>query len=152
MLMTLIALKNASRSGEEKLTLRSRIDDLALVPPWIEHLASEYGISAKVQFAMNLCLEEVLSNIIRHGYANQPDRSIVIRYAPDHDNSSLLVVEDEAPLFNPLEAKESPVEDTLDGSRVGGLGIRLLRSFATTLKYEPTPSGNRLTIGFSTAR
>jgi serine/threonine-protein kinase RsbW len=73
-------------TGEAQLTLRSQMAELALVPPWIESLASEYGISASTQFAMNLCLEEVLSNIIRHGYAGKPDRPIVIRYLPMRTN------------------------------------------------------------------
>jgi serine/threonine-protein kinase RsbW len=138
-------------TGEAQLTLRSQMADLALVPPWIESLAAEYGISDSTQFAMNLCLEEVLSNIIRHGYANSPDRTIVIRYLAEENNTSVLVVDDQAPPFNPLAAESHPVEETLDGTRLGGLGIRLLRSFAATLEYEPTPGGNRLIMGFVAA-
>ena len=148
--MTLMTIESASNTREERLTLSSRMADLALVPPWIERLAAEYSIPGDTQFAMNLCLEEVLSNIIRHGYANTPDRPIVIRYTRQ-DSSSLLVVDDEAPPFNPLAAKEIPVEESLEGLRVGGLGLRLLRSFATSLSYEPMPAGNRLRMTFSTA-
>jgi serine/threonine-protein kinase RsbW len=140
-----------NRTSEARLNLSSRMQDLALVPPWIETLACEYEIPTKMQFAMNLCLEEVLSNIIRHGYASQPDRPIIVRYVPDQNNTSLLIVDDEAPPFNPLVAENSPVEETIDGTRIGGLGIRLVRSFAATLQYEPTQIGNRLTIGFAAA-
>jgi serine/threonine-protein kinase RsbW len=138
-------------TGEAQLTLRSQMADLALVPPWIESLAADYGISDSTQFAMNLCLEDVLSNIIRHGYANSPDRTIVVRYLAEENNTSVLVVDDEAPPFNPLAAESHPVEETLDGTRLGGLGIRLLHSFAATLEYEPTPAGNRLIMGFAAA-
>ena len=142
----------ASGTGEERLTLRSQIADLALVPPWIEHLASEYAISASTQFAMNLCLEEVLSNIIRHGYANKPDRPITVRFAEIDHKSSMLVIDDEAAPFNPIAADEIPFEETLEGNRIGGLGLRLLRNFATTINYESTPTGNRLSLGFSAAQ
>ena len=140
-------------TGEAKLILRSQMADLALVPPWIESLAAEYEISASTQFALNLCLEEVLINIIRHGYAGRADRPIVIRYIyiAHESKSSVWVVDDEAPPFDPLAAESLPVEETLDGTRLGGLGIRLLRSFAATLKYEATPLGNRLIIGFAAA-
>jgi anti-sigma regulatory factor (Ser/Thr protein kinase) len=151
-LTTSMNVDRANRTGEEQLTLRSQISDLAMVPPWVEHLASHYGISEETQYAMNLCLEEVLSNIIRHGYSNNPDCRIIVRYQSSQDKSSLLVVDDEAPLFNPLAADEMPVEDTLSGTRIGGLGIPLLRSFATRLEYEPTPAGNRLSMGFPAAR
>jgi serine/threonine-protein kinase RsbW len=144
-------LMTVDMTSGAQLTLRSQMTELELVPQWIENLASEYAIPANTQYAMNLCLEEVLSNIIRHGYAGEQDRVIVVRYLPVHDKSSFLVVDDEAPPFNPLAAEETPVEETLDGTRVGGLGIRLLRSFAATLKYELTQVGNRLIIGFASA-
>jgi len=147
----LMTVDGANRTSQAELTLRSQTADLALVPSWIEQLGTEHAIPASTQFAMNLCLEEVLSNIIRHGYGNKGDRVITVRYAPSRNNSVLLVIDDEAPRFNPLAAEETPVEETLDGTRIGGLGIRLLRGFAESLKYEPTPAGNRLIIGFSTA-
>jgi serine/threonine-protein kinase RsbW len=145
----LMTVDSGNRTGEAQLTLRSQIADLALVPEWIETLASEHTILANTQFAMNLCLEEVLSNIIRHGYADETNRPIIVRYVPVQKGFSYLVVEDEAPHFDPLAAENTPVEEILDGSRIGGLGIRLLRGFAANLAYEPTPTGNRLTMGFA---
>jgi len=146
-----MTVDGANRTSQTELTLRSRVADLSLVPPWIEQLGVEHAIPAGTQFAMNLCLEEILSNIIRHGYGNDRDRVISVRYAPSRNNSFLLIVDDEAPHFNPLAAAETPVEETLDGTRIGGLGIRLVRGFAESLEYEATPAGNRLIVGFSTA-
>jgi serine/threonine-protein kinase RsbW len=146
-----MTVDGANRTSETELTLRSQISDLARVPPWIEHLGSQYSLPSSTTFAMDLCLEEVLSNIIRHGYAGKTDRPIVIRYEPVQEKFFVLVIDDEAPQFNPLAAEEVNVEETLDGTRVGGLGIHLLRQFAASLKYEPTPAGNRLIIGFSAA-
>jgi len=137
--------------GAEPLILRSQLANLALVSPWIERLASEHAIPDTTQFAMNLCLEEALSNIIRHGYGSKTDGLIVVRYAPVQESFFLLIIDDQAPRFDPVAAPATPIEDSLEGTRQGGLGIRLMRNFASTLKYEPTPDGNRLTLGFSTA-
>ena len=147
--MTLMTVNQANSASEERLGLGSNTADLSLVAPWIERLGSEHGVPASTQFAMNLCLEEVLSNIIRHGYGNKPGSSIVVRYSLTPDKSHLLVIDDEAPHFDPLTAEESPVEDTLNGIRVGGLGLRLVKSFATNLQYESKPIGNRLSISFA---
>jgi anti-sigma regulatory factor (Ser/Thr protein kinase) len=38
----------------------------------------------------------------------------------------------------------SSVEDV----KPGGLGIQLMKKFATTVNYEQLPGGNRLTLGF----
>lgn len=138
----------ADSSKGDRLTLRSELGDLRLVPAWIEYLASQYAIPANVQYAMNLCLEEVLSNIIRHGYAGKPGHPIVVQHAMAQDGSSLIVIDDEAPAFNPVTAEETPLGEILDGTRSGGLGLSLMRSFANTLHYERKSSGNRLSIGF----
>jgi anti-sigma regulatory factor (Ser/Thr protein kinase) len=137
--------------GRAQLTLRSRIAELSLVPAWIEQLSVEHGVAPSTQFAMNLCLEEVLSNIIRHGYRNEEDHAINVCHVSSQNNSLVLAIEDEAPHFNPLTVNAPPVEETTDASRVGGLGLRLLRGFAERVEYEATPTGNRLTLAFSTA-
>jgi serine/threonine-protein kinase RsbW len=143
-------------SGEhttgESLNLQSRISDLAQVPPWIERLASLHAIPEATQYAMNLCLEEVLSNIVQHGYAAQPDFPIDIHFSSPRDGYFVLVVEDHAPPFNPVDFPELPKVSGLDDIQIGGQGIRLLRRFSDALDYQPMPVGNRLSIGFSATR
>jgi serine/threonine-protein kinase RsbW len=140
---------NETDRTQDRLALRSRLSDLAQVPSWTEALASRYSIPGDVQFAMDLCLEEVLSNIIRHGYVGAEDRSLVVRFSTPRDGYFVLIVEDEAPHYNPLDKPELPLVDLHEENQLGGRGIRLLRRFSDTLDYEPTPTGNRLRIGFS---
>ena len=136
----------------ETLKLQSRISDLAQVPPWIETLASRHSIPESTQYAMNLCLEEVLANIVVHGYSAQPDFPIAIQFTSPREGYFVFVVEDQAPPFNPVDAPELPKVNDLEEIQIGGQGIRLLRQFADSLDYQPTPAGNRLSIGFSSAR
>jgi len=136
----------------ERLILQSRMSELAQLPAWIEDLASRHSIPASTQFAIHLCLEEALSNIIQHGYAGRPDRPITVQFAIPREDYFVVVVEDEAPPFNPVEAAETPGRDALLEIQVGGQGIRLLRGFSDTLEYQATPNGNRLSIGFSGPR
>lgn len=140
---------NGNNANGERLDLRSRMSELTQVPSWIERLASHHPIPPNTQFAMNLCLEEVLSNIIRHGYVGQPDHPIGVRFAAPRDNYFVLVIEDQAPPFNPVAAPELPPISEREDVSVGGQGIRLLRRFADALEYEVTPTGNRLSIGFA---
>ena len=142
---------NGNDTTGERLNLRSRISELAQIQPWIEHLAARHTIPATTQFAMDLCLEEVLSNIIRHGYSGKPDYSIDVHFANPREHYFVIVVEDAAPPFNPVVAPVLPAVGSPDEVQLGGNGIRLLRRFADTLEYQATPSGNRLTIGFSAA-
>jgi serine/threonine-protein kinase RsbW len=142
---------NGKDTTGEHLNLRSRMSELEQVPKWIERLALRHKISVSTQFAMNLCLEEVLSNIIRHGYSGKPDHSIVVQFTSPKEDHYVFIVEDEAPPFNPVDSPELPALNSLDKIPIGGQGIRLLRRFADALEYQATPTGNRLTIGFTAA-
>jgi anti-sigma regulatory factor (Ser/Thr protein kinase) len=100
---------------------------------------------------MDLCLEEVLSNIIRHGYAGEPNHVLIIRHQTHREGFFTLVVEDEAPPFNPLlfhDPRFPPSPEDISG---GGMGIHLLRQFADAVEYDPKPTGNRLIISFVSA-
>lgn len=139
-----------------RLTLRSRLGDLALLWPWVEALAQEHAIPVDTQFAIQLCLEEAVSNVVRHGYGGQPDRSIVLEcvaeQAPDRGRQLAFVVEDEAASFDPLApspAEKAPAPASVEELRPGGQGIRLLHKFAGSLDYEQLAGGNRLTIRFA---
>jgi serine/threonine-protein kinase RsbW len=145
-------ITNDTNQTRDRLVLSNRLSDLAKLPAWIEGLAARHGIPANVQFAIDLCLEEALSNVIRHGYAGVDDRSVMMRFVMSGESYFKFVIDDEAPPFNPLEAPELRAISPEEESRVGGQGIRFLRHFADALEYEPTPTGNRLSIGFSAVK
>lgn len=141
-------LGNGQGTNAERVTLRSRFSDLALLYSWVEGLASKYAIPNDTKFAIDLCLEEVVSNVIRHGYRGESDHPITVSFESPRESFLVLVVEDEAARFDPVASPELPPVSAQDESGVGGQGIRLLRKFANALTYQPTPTGNRLSIGF----
>jgi len=142
---------NGANESQDQLVLRSRLPEIAKVAPWLQDRARQYAIPWNVQFAMDLCLEEVLSNIIRHGYAGAEDRPLVVKFTMPRGRYFIIVVDDEAPYFNPLDVPDLPPVGPNQQMRVGGQGIRLLRRFADALEYERTATGNQLRIGFSVA-
>lgn len=137
-----------SSSSEPRLTLKSQLEDLALVWPWVEALAVRYSVPADTQFAIQLCLEEALSNVIRHGYHGQPNHSIAIECAPAA-GELVFTVEDQAPPFDPFAAAPATVPTSIQELEPGGQGIRLMRKFASRLDYQQLPDGNRLTLAFA---
>jgi serine/threonine-protein kinase RsbW len=130
------------------LTLNSNLSEMARIVPWIEDLASRYALPERTRFAMDLCLEETISNIIRYGYAGEPGHTIVVRYFTNQDGFFTLVVEDAAPPFNPLAVRDLRPPRTLEEMSEGGLGIPLLKQFADAVEYERSATGNRLIIRF----
>jgi anti-sigma regulatory factor (Ser/Thr protein kinase) len=143
--------------SEARLILKSQLEDLALVLPWIEALAAHYALPADTQFAIELCLEEALSNIIRHGYQGQTNQAVSAAYSvertPAGVDELVFTLEDHAPPFNPLAsssaAAPAPAPASFDDFPPGGQGIRLMRKFASRLVWQQLPNGNRLTLAFA---
>src|SRR5580658_5369963 len=100
---------NGTIPPQDRLALHSRIPELTQVLDWVHGLAKRYSIPEDTEYSMDICLEEVLGNIIRHGYAGEDDRPMNVTFAMPRAGNFVLVVEDEAPHFNPLEAPELPV-------------------------------------------
>jgi serine/threonine-protein kinase RsbW len=140
----------AAAKSEPRLTIQSRLEDLALLWSWVESIAEEHAAPAQTRFAIHLCLEEALSNIVRHGYGGQPGRPIDVEFS-SAPGELVFTVEDEAPAFDPLAYSgrdQDPVPPAGDSIPLGGQGIRLMRKFAGSLGYTRLVNGNRLTLRF----
>jgi serine/threonine-protein kinase RsbW len=135
-----------------RLTLKSQLDDMASLWAWVESLAVEYSIPADTVFGVHLCLEEAVSNVIRHGYNGQPGNTLTVDCASPNAHEIVFTIEDQAPPFDPVSGsiiEDEPAASPMDYLRPGGRGILLMRKFADSLSYERLASGNRLTIGFA---
>jgi serine/threonine-protein kinase RsbW len=139
-----------------RLTLNSQLDDMAALWSWVESIAAQYAISADTVFGIHLCLEEAVSNVIRHGYGGRPGNTLTVDCSLSDGHELLFTVEDQAPAFDPITApliEDQPAISPMDYLRPGGRGILLMRNFANKLAYERLENsnggGNRLTIGFN---
>jgi serine/threonine-protein kinase RsbW len=135
-------------STQDSLQLDSRLAELSRVQPWVEALADQHGFGKDVRFAMQLCMEEALANVVMHGYRNEPGHPIVIRsFVSAH--ALHFAIDDKAPPFVPVEPElRKDATASLESIQPGGNGLRLLHRFAGSLAYERHSDGNRLTIGF----
>ena len=143
--------EDGAEKTADQLRLRSRLSEMAQLPAWIDSLSVRHGIPASLHFSIYVCLEEVLSNVILHGYDGKDEGSVFVRFLKPQDDSFLFIVEDDAPLYNPLDQPELPALNPHESIRVGGHGLRMLRRFSHALEYQPLPKGNRLKISFSSA-
>ena len=135
----------------KQLTLRSRLDDLAPMYPWVDALAQAYHLPDPTRYAIQLCLEEALTNVVRHGYGGDPEQTITVEFERRGEREMVFSVEDSAPHFRPFDPAmplEEPAPVSLETVKPGGQGIRLMRKFSSFMEWEPLERGNRLRIGF----
>jgi anti-sigma regulatory factor (Ser/Thr protein kinase) len=107
--------------------------------------AAAHGLSTRTRCAVNLALEEVVTNVITHGYRGEEGRPILIEVAVPAEEL-VASVEDQGPPFDPLLAPEPDVSLPPDQRSHGGVGLLLVRKLMDRLEYTRTNGTNRLVI------
>lgn len=97
--------------------------------------------STKAQNNISIIVEEAFVNISHYSGSSFAD----ITTFKDNDYGYLLL-EDSGTPFNPLETKEDPYTKEDTSTRIGGLGILLIREMSQGVYYEYKDNKNRLLI------
>lgn len=116
------------------------------VGAWADELAILLNLSGETEYALRLCLEEAVTNIVNHAVPEPGiERDIVaLNMVADASKLHLLIV-DFCGAFNPL-ATPLPGPDDPAPEGEGGLGITLLRRHADEVSWAREGTTNRLSI------
>ncbi len=112
----------------------------------LEAFGVSAGLAPGSTWPFQLALDELLSNIVRHGgreAAGPPRVELSLRLVGP--SLEMVVVDDAAP-FNPLERPPPDVSRPLEAREPGGLGIALVRNLMDVVEYERTTDRNRLVL------
>ena len=95
--------------------------------------------------AVNLALEELVTNTISYGFTDAGEH--VIRISLHLDGPDLHIrVEDDATAFNPLEREAPDLVTPLAERPIGGLGIHFVRTLMDDVRYERVGARNVLSM------
>jgi serine/threonine-protein kinase RsbW len=108
-----------------------------------------HALGERARYMSELVFEEIVTNIIRHGYADAGEH--VIRVSLDVPADSIvLCFEDDGVPFDPRQVPVGPIESAesrLSRADDGGRGLLLVGKAASHIEYERTADGqNRLTV------
>jgi serine/threonine-protein kinase RsbW len=137
---------NAMSPNARSLLLHRDLAELERLARWIEGWAIR-DLSASMSFAVQVCLEEAVANIIMYSTTTDNRLKIVVE-VERRDQTLVARIEDNGSAFDPTQVPRPPVPASLTEAKVGNLGIHLMRSFASGMDYERRDSRNRLTIRF----
>jgi serine/threonine-protein kinase RsbW len=130
----------------KRLLLHRDLAELERLAVWIEGWAKR-DLSPELSFAVQVCLEEAIANIIM--YSATIDGRLEITVEVEREDQTLVArIEDNGSAFDPTQVPRPPVPASLVEAKVGNLGIHLMRSFASGMHYERRDSRNRLTMQF----
>jgi serine/threonine-protein kinase RsbW len=103
--------------------------------------AGERGI-----YRAELAFDELVTNAIKYAHAGGAQHPIAVSAALA-GSEIVVVIEDDGPPFNPLEAAEPEKPTSLEEAPIGGLGIKMVRMSSKAMEYERSAAGkNRVTV------
>ena len=147
-LLTAQDLQKSLMSGEQKKLLLDYV--MPSVMDAIIDLAAavDEALADKVTlaFQVNLCLEELVTNIIKYGLKESPTHPIHVQIYQS-ERYLEIYLKDDAPEFNPFI--DAPVPDTkldVEERPIGGLGIHFVKTLMDQAQAYYDGSGNLIVL------
>jgi len=107
----------------------------------LEAFAQAAHLPAKVMFAVDTALEELLQNVVDYSGAHE----VKLRLAIEAGEIRLELADDGKP-FNPLIAAGPDLSLPLSEREIGGLGVHLVRQMMDRAAYEHRGGCNRVKL------
>lgn len=131
-----------------RLVLRKDVNELPRLAAFARATAEHDGVGQDQVFALELCLEEAVANIILHGGTGD-HAGTHIRVTITYDAPALIVLlEDDGSAFDPTQVPPPPTPASLAEAPIGGLGVHLMRKLTSEMRYERIDGKNCLTLVF----
>jgi anti-sigma regulatory factor (Ser/Thr protein kinase) len=115
-----------------------------------------HGLAPRDRYRIDLLVEEVLMNVVLHGFADSPSAdphsTPAVDFTVDVQPERVqLGFSDGGKPFDPTTAAPRPPPASLADAEPGGLGLPLLLRFADSLDYRREGGRNHLTITLNRA-
>jgi anti-sigma regulatory factor (Ser/Thr protein kinase) len=129
------------------ITLPGTLDSLYPFMDFVTSYAREQGFGSEKIGEIELALEEVLVNIIKHAYKEcDIEGNIKITCIQDDKQSIIIEIADWGTPFNIFSAREPDISLDIDKRQIGGLGIFFVKKLMDEVRYRREDDQNKLTL------
>lgn len=131
-----------------KMIYKNAIAEVSRLGQDIAQFGRAYSLDEQTVYTLNLCLEEVISNIILHGFEDKEEHTITLTIHYQEKPAQIFMqIEDAGIAFNPLQdAPSPPLGSSLAERKEGGLGVYLVKKFMNSIVYARENDSNILKI------
>jgi len=127
------------------LRMDAQLENLSAIRDFVEESTTRLQTVSAAIPNIVLAVDEMVTNIIEHGYRGQPG-SIEIDLTT-RDDALIVQLRDQAPLFDPTSVSLPDLSIHVDDRPPGGLGIYLTRKVMDDIQHQGTGTvGNTLTL------
>lgn len=130
--------------SEHSLQIAAELNNLAVVRRFIQEKSASLHADADTAADVVLAVDEVVTNIIVHGYRG---KNGTIEVALKRHNDRLVVsLRDHAPAFDPTKLPAPDINLPLEQRPLGGMGVYLVMELMDKVSYRAINGGNELTL------
>ena len=128
-----------------KISLSNDLREIAVAADKIDDFCAERGVPPATVYAVNLSVDELLTNTISYGYDGSDEHRIDLTVHLDGDVVAIEISDDGAP-FEPTSAKDPDTDVAIEDRPIGGLGIFLTRQMMDSFEYRRHEGKNVVTL------
>lgn len=123
---------------------RADIQEIHRIREDLGFLRQEWAVSDGEIRQIQVIIEELFSNIVRHAYEDNKEHPIELRLGYRDREIDIEIIDDGIP-FNPLEHENGASADPANFEE-GGMGLPLIKAFSSAATYQRNSGRNHLTI------
>ena len=131
--------------GSITIRLPAEVREIERLNRLVRQFGELHEIPTRVLYAVNLALDEVVTNVVLYGFETSAGQVVAVRVETTGDDLRSEVV-DAGREFNPLDAPVPDLTVALEERALGGLGIHLVRSLMDRVEYRRDGAKNVLTM------
>ena len=132
-------------SARTVLKLRNDLAEITRLAGELEEFCERNAVPAQALMALNLSLEEIVTNVISYAFDAGGEHTIGVELAIQGDSVHARV-EDDGREYDPLQRADPDVDAPLDERGIGGLGVLLVRKLMDDVSYSRVDGKNVLTM------
>ena len=128
-----------------EISLVNDLREIARVAAQIDEFCASLDLTSEVAFAVNLALDEILTNTISYGYDDDEPHRIEITVGPEAEALAIVIVDDSA-AFDLSSASTPDIGASLEERPLGGLGLFLVHQMMDSVEYRREGERNIVTL------
>ena len=128
-----------------ELSLANDLSELAGVAARIDAFCEARNLPSEIAFAVNLSIDELLTNTISYGYRDEEEHRIELGVRVEGD-ALVAVIADDSAAFDVTEETDPELDAALQDRVVGGLGLFLVHQMMDGVEYRRREGRNVVTL------
>lgn len=131
------------KKPHDGLCVQAELNSLPEVRAYVQEAARKACDQPKFIYDLALAVDEVVTNVIIHGYGGGP--GMIMIHVDLTDSQVEVLIRDQAMPFDPTQVEEPDLDIPLEDRQIGGLGVYMARVLTDQMIYRWMEGGGNET-------